>query len=76
MAFYDAAPCSRLAGDEAPGVRLMRLGEEKCHCGEFLNRLSPAEARSLGADLILSANASEAQWDAPGPRAKDPEAAL
>jgi hypothetical protein len=70
---YSAAPCSRLAGDPAPGVRLMRVHEDRCACGEFLNRLSPAEARTLGADLILCANASEAQWDAPGPRARDEE---
>jgi hypothetical protein len=75
VSFYAAAPCSRLADDPAPGVRLMRTGDDKCACGEFLNRLSPAEARALGADLILAANTSEAQWNAPGPRAKDdPEA--
>jgi hypothetical protein len=70
MALYDAAPCSRLAGDPVPGVRLMRAGEQQCRCGEFLNRLSPDEARELGADLIMAANASVAQWDAPGPRAR------
>lgn len=64
MSLYEAAPCSRLAGDPEPGVRLMRQEEA-------LNRLSPAEARTLGADLILAANASVAQWDAPGPRARD-----
>ena len=72
---YTAAPCSRLAGDPRPGVRLMRGdGEQPCGRG-LLGRLTPQEARDLGADLILCANASEAQWDAPGPRAKDPEAA-
>lgn len=67
---YSAAPCSRLAGDPAPGVRLMRGDGEPVLGGGLLGRLSPAEARSLGADLILAANTSEAQWDAPGPRAR------
>jgi hypothetical protein len=70
-AYYHAAPCTRLADDPVPGVRLMRGGEDQCRCGEYLNRLSPAEARTLGADLILAANTSDAQWDAPGPRARD-----
>ena len=70
-AYYHVAPCSRLAGDPAPGVRLMRGDGEPVLGGGLLGRLSPAEARTLGGDLILAANASEAQWDAPGPRARD-----
>ena len=50
---YSVKPC--VHDDPAPGVHLMRAGV-------LLNRLSPAEARSLGADLILAANTSEAQW--------------
>jgi hypothetical protein len=61
--FYDIAPCSRLAGDDEPGVRLTWTTGA-------LSRLSPSDARGLGADLILAANASEAQWDAPGPRVR------
>ena len=53
---YGIKVCTRLAGDEAPGVTVRWPGE--------LGYLSPADARSLGADLILAANASEAQWDA------------
>jgi hypothetical protein len=44
--------------------------------GVLIGRITPREARELGAELILCANTSEAQWDAPGPRAKDPEEAL
>jgi hypothetical protein len=66
MSLFAAAPCSRLADDPEPGVRISRPGASW--------RLTPTEARELGGDLILCANASEAQWDAPGPRAKDPEA--
>ena len=71
MSLYDVAPCSRLAGDPTPGVRLMRgEGVRAPADGGLIGRLTPAEARGLGADLILAANASEAQWDAPGPRAR------
>jgi hypothetical protein len=69
VSYYDAAPCSRLARDPAPGVRLSQAGV-------LIGRITPREARELGAELILCANASEAQWDAPGPRAKDPEEVL
>ena len=51
--FYGAKPCGK--DDPAPGVHLMRA--DGC-----LGRLSPGEARNLGADLILAANTSEAQW--------------
>ena len=54
---YSARPLS--AKDEpAPGAALMR-GTER------LGRLSPVEARELGAELILAASASEAQWPQP-----------
>ena len=62
-AYYHAAPCTRLAGDPAPGVRLMRGDREPVLGGGLLGRLSPQEARDLGEDLILCAYASEAQWD-------------
>jgi len=44
---YSVRPC-RSSADPEPGVRLSRAGE-------LLNRLTPDEARSLGADLILAA---------------------
>jgi hypothetical protein len=61
MTLYSVRPCGA-RNDPAPGVQLMRQGEN-------LNRLSPAEARELGAELILAAGASEAQWDQGSPAA-------
>jgi hypothetical protein len=56
---FEVTPCTRRLGGDAPGVILMKAREA-------LGRLSPDEARSLGAGLIVAADASEAQWDAPG----------
>ena len=63
---YAARPLSSKDGP-APGVRLERCGED-LNSGGVPNQLSLDEARELGADLILAAGASEAQWP------KDPEA--
>ena len=52
---YSVRPCSRMLGDPEPGVRLQRMGK-------MLNRLTPDEARELGAEMILAAGASETQW--------------
>lgn len=65
MSLYSVRPCSTRT-DPAPGVQLMRQGQN-------LNRLSPAEARELGAELILAAGASEAQWPASEAEAEEDE---
>jgi hypothetical protein len=45
---------TQVATEGPPGVALFRLGE-------FLNRLSPREARQLGLDLILQAEIADGQ---------------
>lgn len=54
LTLYWVRPCNA-RDDPEPGVRLERAGE-------LMNRLSPTEARELGAEMILAAGASETQW--------------